>query len=313
MPKSVVFRCLLAVALILSVVACRDDVTGPAAIEPTMANVWPHANGTAWSFGGSYHEYGAPPQTDPADTTLPSMAELHADLQRPVAATVSKTLTGSLTMTIDGTITTRSGVTAQNLKPVFVADTTSVTTQDPLLSLIARYRPDLRTKILPRLDAAKLIFGPFPPILLGGYAYAFEDSGYYGYGDLDTNHSWVYLAGSLAVGDEFSLQLVPALAEDVWLHGQIWSEGPRIVGGRTFANVVECMYVIDMGTSIAVDENGDPIGSARHYIYGTVYYAPEFGPVYVHQRSSVVADDIMQEPEPYITDHVLVYSAPPGS
>ena len=33
-----------------------------------------------------------------------------------------------------------------------------------------------------------------------------------------------YLDGDLAVGTEFSMQLVPDLADDIWLYGRIWSE-----------------------------------------------------------------------------------------
>lgn len=313
MPRRLVFRILIAAALLLSVVACKDDVTGPDPIKPTMVNIWPHEDGTAWSFDGSYAKYEFPAKAMPLDTALPSMAALHAELQRPIAGTPAETLTGILTMTLDGTITTRTGVTAQNLSVDFIADTTGVTAPDPLLNLIARCRPDLRPAILRRMDATKILFGPFPPILLNGHAFAYEDSGYYGYGDLDTNHSWVYLTGGVDEGDEFSLQLIPALADNIWLHGQIWSVGARIIGGRRFANVVECMYVIDMGEQVATDENGDPIGPVRSYVYGTIFYAPEVGPVYVHQRSSVIKNDALQDAPPYFTDHVMVYTAPPGS
>jgi hypothetical protein len=52
---------ILTISLVFGVSACNDDedcvdcpdVTTP---DPTMANIWPHADGTAWTFDGVYRE-----------------------------------------------------------------------------------------------------------------------------------------------------------------------------------------------------------------------------------------------------------------
>ena len=109
---------------------------------------------------------------------------------------------------------------------------TAPSTAGALLLSIARARPHCRDAILAELglttDALKSLAGAREPFFLGGYAFAFEDSGYYWYGDLSNRHSWIYLEGDLlTVGTEFSIQLVPEFIDDAWLYGRIWAVGYR--------------------------------------------------------------------------------------
>ena len=129
----------------------------------------------------------------------------------------------------------------------------------------------------------------------GECAFSSEDDGYYAYGDLDTEHSWIFLQGDLSVGSEFSLQLVPDLADDIWLYGRIWSIGDRTVGGEAGSNVLECMYVIDMGIQEATDEQGGVLGEYRSYMYYSVLFAPEYGPIMSTERQVLAPDPFLQE------------------
>lgn len=299
--------------LFLAILAgCNDDecveCPGPTADpEPTMANLWPHADGTSWIYDIDYREYDGPPLLDPAPP-LPSIQELHDALNAPAEGDLLEEDEGLYRLQFDGNRTTESGVVAQNLVGTLYNETGPAAARTAgaadgerrLLRLIARARPDLRPRILDRLgetaNVLKNLDGATPPYFLGGYAFACEDSGYYGYGDLNTDHSWVYLEGDLTVGSQFSIQLIPDLVDDIVLYGQIWAIGDRVIGGVTWPNVLECMYVIDMGLMESTDENGEVIGEFRPYICCTTLYAPGFGPIASRERQVLGTDEILGEP-----------------
>ena len=243
-----------------------------------MANIWPHADGTAWTFEGAARRSEVPVPTKAAE--VPTMEDLHAELAEPLPGIVTDALEGLYRIEFDGMITTESEATGQNLvQTMFVEAPDDVS--DPLLTLVARARPDLRPTIAARFGLGEKEFEQVvaSPLLLGGYCFSAEEEGYYGYGDIDQNHSWVYLEGDVAVGTEFSLQLVPALADDVWLYGKVWSLGDLTVSGIDYENVLEIMYVIDMGETQVTDEGGTTIGTSHPYMYGNSFFVPELGPV----------------------------------
>ncbi len=101
------------------------------------------------------------------------------------------------------------------------------------------------------------------------------------------------------------MQLMPMITNDIWLYGRIWSRGGFTVGGRTFKNVVECMYVLDLGIQTLTDEQGNPLGNVRSYTYGTTHFAPEVGPVMGLERRRLAPDSTLQEGLPSIIDYVM--------
>jgi hypothetical protein len=268
---------------------------------PTMENIWPHADGNVWTFNGTMAEYPNPDfeEGETPPESIPAMEELHADLQRPVEAPADTLLEFIYRMALDGNVTTESGVTAQQMTNTFYTTSTDksgdrvrTVTEKPgrMLDLIAEARPDLAADIAPHLDKADDAFERIlQQLFLSGYAFAYEDSGYYRYGDVDQNHSAIYLESSLDVGSEFSIQLLASIASDIWMHGRIWSQGKLTVGGTTYHNVVECLYVVDMGEAALVDESGTVLGTYHPYIYGTVHYAPDVGPIMSLERSRLGA------------------------
>jgi len=318
MSKFRISAFLLCIILVLGLTACNDDddVTCPeecpSAAEPTLANIWPHANGNAWTFDMTYLEHIT---TDTLQEPPASMETLHTLLQSPLPGTPDFSLTGLYRIALDGEITTDSGVTAQHIQETLFFDnpdregkrtSTGQNTPDRLLRLIARARPDLRREIHPLLDGeSKDMDTMTHPWFIGGYTFASEDDGYFGYGDLDQNHSWIYLGSNLETGGEFSLQLIPSIADDIWLYGRIWSRGDLTVGGRQFENVVECMYLIDLGETTATDENGNIIGTFNSYMYGTVHFAPEVGPIKGMERHLLGADQSLMGGEPIAREHLL--------
>ncbi len=299
---------LLAALPLLLLAGCRDDddcIDCPPADlppEPTLANIWPHADGTQWVYDFAFKQYVGPDITDPPPP-LPSLADLHAALQLSIPTDLIEADAGLYRLEFDGQVTTHSGVTAQRL--VGTIETVrggarAVDSERALLLAVARARPDCRDVVLARLgltrDALKSLDDAREPYFLGSYAFAFEDSGYFGYGDISTHHSWVYLADDVAVGTEFSLQLVPEILDDAWLYGRVWSVGDRVVEGVAWDNVVECMYAVDLGVQAVMNEDGESVGSVRVYFYGTTLFVPEVGPIACDERHVLAPEDVLQDP-----------------
>lgn len=270
---------------------CPDGETAP-----TLANLWPHADGNRWIYDGQLALYPGP-EISEFPPELPSLAQLHAALQEPVSGQPDSLDVGLYRLAFQGTLTTDSGMTAQDLTEtwyVAAGPTRSAPRDRDFLHLLATVRPDLRGKIaslqgLPPGNSGKSLPPDHEPYFLSAYAFACEDSGYYGYGDLDRRHAWTYLAGDLSPGSEFSLQLVPALADDIWLHGRIWSVGAYSQDGHTWPNAVEVMYRVDLGLNEEVDENGDPLGYSRPLMYGVTVFVPEVGPVASLERHELAS------------------------
>ncbi len=303
---------LIILAALLLLAGCRDDddcIDCPPADlppEPTLANIWPHADGTQWVYDFDFNQYAGPDLTD-TPPPLPSLADLHAALQLPIPTDLIEADAGTYRLEFDGQVTTESGVTAQRLVGTIESvrgGFRAVDSQRELLLSIARARPDCRDAVLARLgltlDALKSLDDARAPYFLGSYAFAFEDSGYFGYGDVSTHHSWVYLATDVAVGTEFSLQLLPEVFDDAWLYGRVWSVGERVVEGVAWDNVVECMYAVDLGVQEVMNEDGELIGRVRVHFYGTTLFVPEIGPIACDERHVLAPNSILQDdPAPY--------------
>ena len=95
------------------------------------------------------------------------------------------------------------------------------------------------------------------------------------------------------------------MAEDVWLYGRVWSVQDRKIGGRTVENVLECMYVVDMGAAELTDENGEVIGTVYPYSYGVIMFAPEAGPVAAVQRDMWAPVGNLQDGAPTMIEYVM--------
>ncbi len=308
--------------LLLAAAGCSDDdcATCPgddsADLEPTIANVWPNADGNVWIYDNATAAFEGDPdeQSDPDDPLpeLPSMETLHARLVEPVPFAPLGSSDGLYRMAFDGDVTTHSDVTAQNLTEELFNPAAGMrllpNREERLRELILTLRPDLRPKGEPKPRDKAAGDELEVPLLMGGYAFDATEAGLYSYGDISTNHSWIYLESDLSVGHEFTMQLVPELADDIFLYGRIWSVGELAIGERTYENCVECFYLIDMGVQVATDENGVVLYWGRAYLYGSVYYSPGVGPIRCHQRAHLVPDPILQDGEGGILEIVAEIS-----
>jgi hypothetical protein len=273
--------------------------------------VWLWAGATGPDGRAVFRELEPLPVSKIDDAPIPSMEVLHDFLEAPMIGVVMDEAEGLYRLGFDGVVTTESGATGQMVAETFFIDpddyTKSSADVDPVLAMVWQARPDLRPVMAARYGMTEkaveqIIMAPY---FLGGYAFAYEDSGYFGYGDLDQNHSWVYLEGDLSVGSEFSLQLVPGLADDIWLYGRIWGVGDLTVNGIAYENVLECMYVVDMGIQTATDESGEVIGTSHNYMYGNSFFETELGPVAGTERRVLGPDPILQEGGPTLFEYVL--------
>jgi hypothetical protein len=202
------------------------------------------------------------------------------------------------TLRFDGMITTLSGAVGQHLVEQLEPDTIPTPAPTPLratpngrfLAQLASARPDLlrRSTILraakQSASDASTISGP---VLLSGYAWARTSEWIGSYGDLDLLVSWKYLVATLTPGHEFSLQLVPSLATDVFLHARMLPLETVVTESGTYPNARVCLYLVDFGLSEATDPDGNLLGYFRTYTYGSIAYASDVGPIYSYERELV--------------------------
>ena len=325
-------RRVLLAALVMAtfvVAGCDDDDDCPSSPEmsehqATIDNVWPHANGNGWQYEQTNKLYTWEPQLydTAADVpALPDQAVLYAALGTAVENAAADSIDGTYSLTFVDSVTTMSGVTAQHL--VEDLQTTPPVRADldrlakllpPPLRKLGLARQDLRPALIRQyglpadfwsiLTATSRDLALDAPMFLGGGAWEQIEAGIFGYGDLNQDHSWIYLLADLETGSTFQMQLVPMLADDVFLYGKIWSHGPETVSGQAYPEVVECFYAIDMGVQNVVDEFGNSEGYTRTYFYGVIDFVPGLGPVFAHERVNYVAGYLQDEGPTAIIDRL---------
>ena len=282
---------LLVLAAVVGLSGACDDDDGVPSIRPTMADIWPHADGSTWTYEMSFRMYEDALLAEVGD--LPTLEELRRDLETPLKGTPDTTLTSLYTLAFEGMTTTSTGVQAQNLAE-YVEDVRGTGRSTPSVPggpsrlLRALAASGSGTKAAPALDGFEPIGGPPTPLFLRGGAFAYEDTGYYGYGGGHTDHAWIYLEGDLSEGSSFSLQVAPGVVDGIRLFGQVRNAGTERIGRVFYRNVLECMYVYDLGEISVLDESGTVLGTTHSFIYGWILFAPGIGPVASRERSRVV-------------------------
>jgi hypothetical protein len=202
-----------------------------AAQLPTMEQLWPNNDGHNWRYDQHYEDYG------------PN----------------SQIIDNQLRVFFDGTTIAAGGVQTQYLRQELLsgasaapllANAPAVTILDPLMRAVWIARPDLRARIEQAADE-----WPCPDthpsggyaLLLGGeFAWLRTATDVSAWRcNLANTRSWQWLSSDLAIGSTFTLQLVPDLATDVFLHGTVAAIEPSSVPAGTFQDCVRVDYVID--------------------------------------------------------------------
>lgn len=257
--------------------------------RPTLDSLWPNDDGRFWSYrlkhvilsaGPDIHYYSTVDSVPPVPSTRLLARWLRLHHWRPVGVGEA---TGSWELRFRGRGTTLSGAEGQNLVETLTPDAAgrpAVTRAgDAFLARLAQARPDLVPALRQRNAALEGLSATLvPPILVHGYIWEKTLEHIGTYGDVDQNLAWKFLEADLSPGHEFTFQLVPGLATDVFLHALVLP--PRLATyPRLTFSAVEVVYVIDFGVTAATDESGSFLGFSRGYSYGSVIYVPRVGPV----------------------------------
>jgi hypothetical protein len=293
----------------------RDGLSQTAADAGTrlgqFRRIWPHEDGSGWAYRLTSRSWDQPPPVlYPTRGEVPaiSMDDAIRLLGTEPTGANPQTGTGSYRLQFNGLVTTLSGVSRQNLQETLeqgAAATASSATAFPatarsgsaFLDLLARARPDLARKMdrnassaASRAAATQAAATVFLPTLLHGYAWEQTDEWIGTYGDLNQQIAWIFLTPDLRPGSEFSLQLVPELADDVFLHARVlgWKSVETEAG--TFHRALDVVYLVDFGVTEIVDFEGNTLGYNRSALFGTVDYVVGVGPVRGYERLQITAD-----------------------
>ena len=282
-------------------------------LKPDLSNIWPNDDGRSWTYRIQERVWGGNPLFDPLfdPRTYPTAAQVPpaprllevAALLRshPIGANPVLSTAG-YRMRFNGIKTTQSGAVGQNLETAVIEDVgigpaavqVGTAAMPPgFLRTLSVARPDLARKLAAkwgsqiRTNSTGAAASIDPPNFLFGYAWE-KTSEYIGsYGDLNTQLAWKYLVANLRPGSSFVMQLVPDLADDVFLQARVLPGNSSSTEFGTFRNVVRVLYLIDFGVSTLTDVDGNSLGYFRVYSYGTVDYAPGVGPVASYERALV--------------------------
>jgi len=101
-----------------------------------------------------------------------------------------------------------------------------------------------------------------------------------------------FLTPDLRPGSEFSLQLVPDLAPDVFLHARVlgWKSVETETGA--FHRALDAAYLVDFGVTEIVDFDGNTLGYTRSSLFGTIDYVVGVGPVLSYERLRITVDPL---------------------
>jgi hypothetical protein len=303
---------------------CNDDCTTCPGLMSLDA-IWPNADGNWWQYEYSSRTWDQDLflYTDSLDVPpAPTLDQLIAILgNQPIGDNVT-TVQENYQLRFDGLATTGSGVTAQNLEETVYNEPLGASLQLPggeeriLLGILAA-RPDLADRIVPMLErSAKTLPSPIAeyisgfqapqteaslrasnplavldlgPLLLHGGAWWMTIDWIGTYGDLEQRLAWKFLEQDLRTGHEFAYQLIPSLANDVFMHCRITGRRTFKTPAGTFHNAIVAFYMIDYGVLgyVGLQEPA----YARVIDYGSVVYAPNYGPIHCYERNFVYVGD----------------------
>lgn len=221
--------------------------------QPALDTLWPNEDGLRWDYEFTVGNHIFP----------------------------GESFTAPASLQLSGTIETTGG-TAQVLlgsHPV-PAKPDAAPTLPPLLHAVWRARADLRPKIAARYGSRQPASPGWWPLMLHP-GYFLKSASSIQMWQPDWNHpTWTHLRDDLSVGATFTQQLVPELADNVFLHGTVEANDAAVTtAAGTFLRAVRVGYRIDYGWTEGRDQNQNLIGQYRSETLGRVHYVPGVGPV----------------------------------
>lgn len=275
-----------------------ERVVGPGgggtAKPSAMSRLWPNEDGRTFDYAVTDRALtGGAPKLFPTPAAVPevTMSQVAALLGVPPAIEPGTGSDYAFRLRFEGDMTTQSGVRTQNLVeslPLVMAPLRGGEAE--FLARLARARPDLRARIARYAPLATTLAVPAYPNFIHGYGFLKGPQWIGSYGDVDTVLAWKFLESNVSVGHTFQQQLVPSLADDVFLKARVARTLSYAVPGRgTVRNCLEVHYLIDYGIMEWADQSGTITGYTRWIDYGRVIYAPDVGPVLDEERRGAFA------------------------
>ncbi len=298
-PISCRFLRFFIAGLSLLMLGCGDDGTVPPPPHdtPTIDNIWPNEDTRYWQFDLRSSEWANSDSVymnANCDSVPPAPGFPEVIRRMALHPDSLQSRTGRYRLQFAGMDTTESGMIGQRLRGDTLAPVpgkASGSAGEAFLRRLYLARPDLRAAIqrsYPAMAASVNAVDLDAGIMLSGGGAWIKTADYIGgYGELDTLLSWKYLERDLTPGHEFTMQLVPSLADDVFLHLRVDQMKSWTAPAGTIANSLECLYLIDYGLSQYMDESGHSLGCFRGLTYGRIVYAPNVGPVYDFERNEL--------------------------
>lgn len=175
----------------------------------------------------------------------------------------------------------------------------------PLYRNLWKARPDLRGEIeaLARQRPGNTTqSADWVPVLLHGGLFMKSSDRVEMWQPGSLTPTWTYLAGDLVVNQEFTRQLVPDLADDVFLHGKVEANDANVsIPAGTFSHAVKIAYDIDYGVADiieVIDDTPVSIGTFRSWTSGWVQYVPGVGPADMQEEFTLFTElDCAECPE----------------
>lgn len=258
-----------ACVLVLAVLAAGLASPAPA---QTLDQWWPHADGLDWSYDGHYEE-----ATQLVSDSYDFAASLTFAGTNSLGGETVQNLVGSL-----GLI----GLPRTDGRPAGLG---------PVESRLWLARADLQAQLAARAGRA---VGDWPLLLLhpadSNIGFLADATSVGDWRDEIAARSWLYFSEPLTTGPNFTLQLVPDLATDVFLTGTISDTGATVQGpmsARSFDGCGIVEYTIDYGEATQTDEQGTVLGTYRMVTTGWVAFSSGIGPVAMTEQTEVVAID----------------------
>jgi hypothetical protein len=271
------------ILMIMPMIALAITVSAAASVQAQvpLAPLWPNDDGMRWDY--DMH-----------------LTDLIGDIDMDLDAFLA----------LEGTTMTPGGE-AQNLfsahQDPFPGLTRSEPALPPILLMVWRARPDLRPAIEARYGGKDIIHPWFPNFLHGGYFLKSAEN-IQMWQDTWLHPTWTYLEVPVTTGHSFTHQLVPEFADDIFLHGTVADTDAAVsTPAGDFTGAVKMDYLIDLGISKVVNEQGELIGTIHGEYTGSVHYVPDVGPVNLfEEHMPIVWADCPGGCPPEIEDNIGV-------
>jgi hypothetical protein len=292
-----------AILILLVLSSCKNSGSGRIGPDPigriqtpdaTIQNLWPDEDGSQWIYelaiGGSRAIEFPIFETPEEVPEQPSFEEIIAML--PDARLIGPdVIEGMYEVEIDGMGRTDSGARGKRMLSELMLAGPSPVVPKPTWALEDATRL-LTGKRSTSSSAKGEEFERITPILFISDGIWTKTSEYIGYyNDLDQDLRFRLAVADLSIGNEWSIQTVPSIADYVWLHARILDSVNVDTPMGEFLSIVRILYVFDTG----VQQMRDPFGSTHTYfrplIYAIVDYAPTYGPVHFREMRTTVGKD----------------------